>query len=50
MPAHMPYQLDWPGTNRDVGQDRLLHSTPISFQSPVFRNAWGEQVNYDSAA
>lgn len=29
------YQLDWPGTNRNVAQDRALHPTPILFTSPL---------------
>jgi hypothetical protein len=46
----VPYQLDWPGTNRNVHIDRALHPTPISFQSPVFTTAGGERRNYARVA
>ena len=45
-----PYQPVWPGTNPNVAQDRLLHSTPISFQSPTFRTASGQSQNYSTVA
>jgi len=46
----VPYQLDWPGTNRNAHVDRALHPTPISFQSPVFTTAGGERRNYARVA
>jgi hypothetical protein len=46
----VPYQLDWPGTNRNAHIDRALHPTPISFKSPLFTTAGGEQRNYARVA
>jgi hypothetical protein len=45
------YQQDWPGTGRNHGQDKKLHSTPIQFSSPLFTPATGHgSANYDRAA
>lgn len=46
----VPYQLVWPGTNPNPRVDQALHSTPISFRSPLFRNTWGEAANYSRVA
>lgn len=46
----VPYHPVWPGTNPSVAQDRLLHATPISFQSPTFRNASGQSQDYSTVA
>jgi hypothetical protein len=46
----VPYQLDWPGTNGNASIDRALHPTPISFKSPIFTTADGEQRNYARVA
>jgi hypothetical protein len=46
----VPYQLDWPGTNRNRHIDRALHPTPISLKSPLFTTAHGEQRNYARVA
>jgi hypothetical protein len=46
----VPYQMVWPGTNRHAQVDRALHPTPISFTSPLFTDAEGEQRNYRRVA
>jgi hypothetical protein len=46
----VPYQLAWPGTNRNVFLDRLLHPTPISFGSPLFSDGFGQSLNYQRVA
>lgn len=46
----VPYQLVWPGTNRNVRVDRALHPTPISFTSPVFIDASGEPNDFARVA
>src|SRR6266478_4598558 len=46
----VPYQLVWPGTNRRASLDRALHPTPISFASPLFTDAGGQQSNYARVA
>jgi hypothetical protein len=33
----VPYQLVWPGTNRNPRIDRALHPAPITLASPLFR-------------
>lgn len=35
------YRLDWPGTNPNPAQDRLLHPTPVQFTSPVTATGQG---------
>ena len=35
------YGLNWPGTLNNVHQDRMLHSSPIIFSSPLFKPAGG---------
>jgi hypothetical protein len=40
------YQLDWPGTNPNVQQDRALHPSPVLFTSPVT----GGSTNYSTIA
>ena len=40
------YQLDWPGTNPNVNQDRALHPSPVLFTSPVT----GRNTNYSTIA
>ncbi|TLZ40151.1 MAG: hypothetical protein E6K32_11555 [Gammaproteobacteria bacterium] len=46
----VPYQLVWPGTNPQAHVDRALHSTPISFASPLFTDSVGDQRNYGRVA
>ena len=46
----VPYQLDWPGTNRNVRLDRALHPTPISIASPLFRDEQDQRRNYSRVA
>jgi hypothetical protein len=46
----VPYQLVWPGTNSNAQTDRALHTTPISFTSPVFTTGDGHQKNYQRVA
>lgn len=46
----VPYQLDWPGTNRNVFLDRRLHPTPISLTSPLFEDGYGRPRNYSRVA
>ena len=46
----VPYQLDWPGTNRNVFLDRRLHPTPISLTSPLFEDGFGRPRNYSRVA
>jgi hypothetical protein len=44
------YQLDWPGTGPNNGQDKKLHSTPVMFSSPLFTTASGSLANFDRSA
>ena len=46
----VPYQLVWPGTNPQAQVDRALHTTPISFASPLFTDSVGDQRNYGRVA
>ena len=46
----VPYQLVWPGTNPEAQVDRALHTTPISFASPLFTDSVGDQRNYGRVA
>jgi hypothetical protein len=47
----VPYQLDWPGTNRNARLDHAFHPTPISLASPVFRGDEDDQArNYSRVA
>jgi hypothetical protein len=46
----VPYQLDWPGTNRNVRLDRALHPTPISIGSPLFVDERDQRRNYSRVA
>jgi hypothetical protein len=46
----VPYQLVWPGTNRDAREDQALHPTPISFTSPLLSAENGEQRDYERVA
>ena len=41
------YQLDWPGTNPNVNQDRALHPSPVLFTSPLTNNG---STNYSTIA
>ena len=46
------YQLDWPGTGRNNGQDKKVHPTPVLFTSPLFTSTSGRGglANYDRIA
>jgi hypothetical protein len=48
------YANTWPGTLPNVRQDRLLHATPVTFSSPLFRAlskfGKGELQNYSRVA
>ena len=46
----VPYQLDWPGTNRRVIVDRALHPTPISFGSPLLTDNDGNLRDFQRVA
>ena len=46
----VPYQLDWPGTNRNVFLDRRLHPTPVSLASPLFTDRFGQRRNFTRVA
>ena len=46
----VPYQLAWPGTNRNVRVDRALHPTPISLTSPLFTDWQDQRRNYSRVA
>jgi hypothetical protein len=46
----VPYQLVWPGTNRNAQVDRALNPTPISLTSPLFTDGEDEQRNYSRVA
>jgi hypothetical protein len=41
------YQLDWPGTNPNPGQDSKLHPSPVLFTSPLTGNG---TINYSTVA
>jgi hypothetical protein len=46
----VPYQVVWPGTLTDAKLDRSVHSQPVRFTSPVFRDREGETRNYSRVA
>jgi hypothetical protein len=46
----VPYQLAWPGTNRNVHVDRTLHPTPVSLKSPLFTDWEDQGRNYSRVA
>jgi len=45
-----PYQLDWPGTNRNPRIDRALHTTPVSLPSPTFTDREDQGRDYQRVA
>jgi hypothetical protein len=46
----VPYQLVWPGTNRDARIDRALHPTPVTIASPLFTDREDQGRNYSRVA
>jgi hypothetical protein len=46
----VPYQLTWPGTQKNPVQDARLHPQPIRFTSPVFLDELGRKRNYSRVA
>jgi len=46
----LDYGLVWPGTIRNARQDRSVHSQPVQFTSPVFKDREGESRNYSRVA
>jgi hypothetical protein len=46
----VPYQLVWPGTFTNPGQDHQFHARPVLFTSPLFTDTGGRQQNYERVA
>jgi hypothetical protein len=46
----VPYQLVWPGTFANNKLDRAVHSQPVQFNSPLFKDGQGGTRNYSRVA
>jgi len=46
----VPYRNDWPGTLANQSLDQVLHSQPVVFSSPLFRDHEGEARDYNRVA